>query len=196
MNAFFHFSLPIATANGTGEYPLWDFLSLNMSNSVIVSLQIPYSNKNTWFRSFKVMPRAQDSCAYVNAGFCMEVDPSNHIVKSIPSFVFGGVKEHTISASSTEAYMLGKCVLDVKVLKNALHILDNEIEPNVTPGAASVEFRKNCVLSLFYKFILATIEDKIDSKYKSAAIQYIRPVSKGSQSYDTDSSLYLSLIHI
>ena len=47
--------------------------------------------------------------------------------------------------------MLGKCVLDVKVLKNALHILDNEIEPNVTPGAASVEFRKNCVLSLFYK---------------------------------------------
>lgn len=183
-------TVTVATANGTGEYPLWDLLSLNMSNSVIVSLQIPYSNKNTWFRSFKVMPRAQDSCAYVNAGFCMEVDPSNHIVKSIPSFVFGGVKEHTISASSTEAYMLGKCVLDVKVLKNALHILDNEIEPNVTPGAASVEFRKNCVLSLFYKFILATIEDKIDSKYKSAAIQYIRPVSKGSQSYDTDSSLY------
>ena len=47
--------------------------------------------------------------------------------------------------------MLGKCVLDVKVLKNALHILGNEIEPNDTPGAASVKFRKNCVLSLFYK---------------------------------------------
>ena len=47
--------------------------------------------------------------------------------------------------------MLGKCVLDVKVLKNALRILDNEIEPNVTPGAASTTFRKNCVISLFYK---------------------------------------------
>ena len=66
--------------------------------------------------------------------------------------------------------MLGKCVLDVKVLKNALRILDNEIEPNVTPGAASTMFRKNCVLSLFYKvsnnILYIKIIDYIPKPYK------------------------------
>ena len=32
--SLFHLFIVLATVDGIGEYPLWDFLSLNMTNSV------------------------------------------------------------------------------------------------------------------------------------------------------------------
>ncbi len=40
------------------------------------------------------------------------------------------------------------------------------------------------------QFYLAILGDKVDSRYSTAAVEYIRPVSKGSQSYETIPSEY------
>ena len=39
----------------------------------------------------------QNAHAYVNAAFNMEVDPVNYVVKTYPSFVFGGIQEHAVN---------------------------------------------------------------------------------------------------
>ena len=50
----------IATsATDSKSYSLQDFLSVAMTTSVIVSMEIPFLTTNEQFKSFKVMPRAQ-----------------------------------------------------------------------------------------------------------------------------------------
>lgn len=56
-----------------------------------------------------------------------------------------------MSASATESFILGKAITDAKTLQGALQILSNEIVPNSPPVAASVKYRKELALSLFYK---------------------------------------------
>ena len=52
----------IATsATDSKSYSLQDFLSVAMTTSVIVSMEIPFLATNEEFKSFKVMPRAQVS---------------------------------------------------------------------------------------------------------------------------------------
>ena len=68
--------------DGVEQLSLWDFLKVDMTNSVsarqmylplmiihyrdqvIVSMIIPFSSENTVFRSYKIMPRAQVSGPY------------------------------------------------------------------------------------------------------------------------------------
>ena len=50
----------IATsATASKNYSLQDFLSVAMTTSLIVSMEIPFLETNEQFKSFKVMPRAQ-----------------------------------------------------------------------------------------------------------------------------------------
>ena len=56
-----------------------------------------------------------------------------------------------ISATATESFMLRKDITDADTLKGALEALSDEIEPNSPPVAASIAYRKNLALSLFYK---------------------------------------------
>ncbi|XP_019858733.1 PREDICTED: xanthine dehydrogenase/oxidase-like [Amphimedon queenslandica] len=121
----------------------------------------------------------------------MEVNPDNMLVKSLPSFVFGGINEHAISAPITESFMIGKSLKDPNTLKGALKNLANEIRPNAPPVSASPGYRKSLALSLFYKFYLEALGSaNINPLYQSGAVPYVRPVSQGSQSYSTDSSKY------
>ena len=95
----------IATsATDSKSYSLQDFLSVAMTTSVIVSMEIPFLTTNEQFKSFKVMPRAQVSgmcrcrvdrhrshaCTYirtcmhrcipVSTHTCTHMDPQMHTV--------------------------------------------------------------------------------------------------------------------
>lgn len=49
-------------------------------------------------RSFKIMPRAVNAHAYVNATFSMAVDSGNGVtITATPSIVFGGIDTHAVS---------------------------------------------------------------------------------------------------
>lgn len=59
----------IATsATASKSYSLQEFLSIAMTTSVIVSMEIPFLVTNEQFKSFKVMPRAQVCVCIVCAG--------------------------------------------------------------------------------------------------------------------------------
>ena len=65
---------------------------------MLVSIDIPFASAEVLVRSFRVMPRAENAHAYVNATFSVTVDSSNGFtVTTTPSLVFGGLNTHAVS---------------------------------------------------------------------------------------------------
>jgi xanthine dehydrogenase/oxidase len=166
-------------------YTLSDFLQVSMTTSLIVSMEIPFLKPNERMCTYKVMPRFQNAHAYVNAGFRIQFDPSSFTVTTPPTLVFGGIAEHGVTAAQTASYLNGKVLTDKDTLRNALTILEKELVPNEPPVATSPKYRKTLACSLFYKFYLSCVIDKVDVRVKSAGVPYVRPLSSGQQSYDS-----------
>lgn len=129
------------------------------------------------------MPRAQNSHAYVNAGFLVELDEG--LIQSA-RICYGGIDESFVHASATEELLVGKEFHSNDTLAEALTSLESELKPDHILPDASPEYRKNLALSLFYKFILSTCEnDEISEMYKSGGESLQRPISSGYQSTST-----------
>ena len=172
---------------------LSDFLELNMKGKIISAMLIPYYDKKTTsIETFKVMPRSQNSHAYINAGFRFTLDPKSFIVKNLPSLVFGGVSARFIHATQTERFLLGKSLKDQQTMLKAFEILNNEINPNYDPILSTSEYRKSLSVSLFYKYKLTICSGIIDDRYISAITSVIdtRPVSQAQQSFPKTPELY------
>ncbi|KAK3726979.1 hypothetical protein QZH41_014709, partial [Actinostola sp. cb2023] len=174
------------------EYTLMNFLGLDMTAKVILMVVIPKPSEpvnNVFLHTFKVMPRAQNAHAYVNAGFAVKFDSST-MKGSSYRIVYGGIGPYAMHASKTESYLAGKSLSDSSTLQGALAILDKELVPDSPKVSASVIYRKSLGLSFFYKFYLAMLGDQASSRVKSAAKPFIRPVSSGSQIFDSHPDLY------
>lgn len=172
--------------NQTTEMSVLDYLGIDMNHKVMLRISIPkLKPKKFTFRSYKIMPRSQNSHAYVNAGFLMELDDNFEKIKSF-RICFGGIDPKFTHAVNTEKFLVNQYLYDNDVIKKALIILQNEINPNWNLPDASPEFRKKLALSLFYKFILNTCpDDKIRPQYKTGGEILIRNLSSGSQFFDT-----------
>lgn len=74
-----------------------------------------------------------------------------------------------------------------ETLQQALESLKDEVRPDWILPDASPDYRKNLALSLFYRFVLNTCPPgKISSKNQSGANNLVRPLSSGSQTFETD----------
>lgn len=178
-----------SSSNSETQYSLMQFLNLDMTGKVILAVLLPVFSTDCIICTYKVMPRAQNAHAYVNAGFVAKVDKSTMTVE-IVRIVYGGIEPHAMHAVKTETFLAGKKLTDQDTLKGALSTLEQEIVPDSPPVSASKKYRKSLALSLFYKFYLTVLGDKASARVKSAAEPFIRPVSSGTQSYDTQTSEY------
>ncbi|CAH1401638.1 unnamed protein product [Nezara viridula] len=169
-----------------------EYLQTDMNKKLIVKIYLPNLDDNHYVtRSYKIMPRAQNAHAYVNAGFKVKVDKNNKFsVMEKPTLLFGGIEPSFLHAVKTEEYLTGKKLLDEITLKGALSVLESELKPDHILPDATPEFRIGLALSLFYKFILSLAPDQISAKYKSGGSLLQRPVSKGIQDFQTDSSIW------
>ncbi|XP_015777058.1 PREDICTED: indole-3-acetaldehyde oxidase-like [Acropora digitifera] len=171
------------------EYTITAFNNLDMSGKVIWAVLLPVYSNDTIMRSYKVMPRAQNSHAYVNAGFNAQMDMSSMSVKFF-SIVLGGIGPYPYHATKTEVLLKDKVLMDETTLKAALNSLAEEIVPDPSPTSASKEYRKSVAMGLFYKFYLSLLGNKASARVRSAADKFIRPVSSGIQSYDSQAKEY------
>lgn len=90
-------------------------------------------------------------------------------------------------ASETEKLLQNKDLYTNETLKSALQSLSNEIEPDWVLPDASPEYRKQLALALFYKFVLNTSPaTKIGQRRRSGGEELQRPLSSGTQTFDTD----------
>jgi xanthine dehydrogenase/oxidase len=143
-------------------------------------------NSSFVFRSYKIMPVAQNSHAYVNAAFLLKFNDSKTLIESA-NICFGGISEHFTHAEKLEKFLVGKNIYDNEVFRNAVEILKKEVEPEASVVETSVEFRKHLAISLFYKFVLKTAPaDKVKSEFKTGAELLVREISKGHQEVEVN----------
>ncbi|XP_041366429.1 xanthine dehydrogenase-like [Gigantopelta aegis] len=166
---------------------LTDFLKTDMKGKVITLAVLPtyQPSDNMYIRTFKVMPRNQNAHAYVSAGFRMQIDKAtNYTVTLKPSIVMNGISKTFNHAVLTENYLVGKQLGDPNVLKGALGMLASELIPDAS-SLTDTNYIKSLALSLFYKFVLGACDTKVSPRYKSGGANLYRPLSSGTQSYDT-----------
>ena len=61
-------------------------------------MTISFATQTSVVRSYKIMPRAVNAHAYVNATFSVMVDSGkDFVVTNSPSLVFGGIGTHAVS---------------------------------------------------------------------------------------------------
>lgn len=166
-----------------------DFLEFDMNKKVIKSIQIPRLSEDYKYETYKIMPRAQNAHALVNAGFCFKLD-SNKKVESA-TIVIGNINPQFIHATKTEEFLKGKELFNDDTLQGAFKTLEEELKPDFVLPEPEPEFRKQLSIALFFKAVLKnTPEGKLSPRNKSAGEKMVRPVSSGLQDYETNESLY------
>ncbi|XP_046360646.2 indole-3-acetaldehyde oxidase-like [Haliotis rufescens] len=186
-------TLFIGSSDGTEKsYSLIDFLNLDMKGKVILSVTLPtFPSGDVYVKTFRVTPRHQNGHAYVTAGFRLQLNRNNNFtLKTKPSLVYGGINKTLVHASNTEAFLQGKHLGDPSVLKAAIASLSAELIPDTTAGLSSPAYRKNLAICLFYKCVLGMCGEKAGSRFQSGGTNLMRPVSSGTQTYDSRKDEY------
>ncbi|CAG4933320.1 unnamed protein product [Parnassius apollo] len=183
----------LTIVNGHGfskTVSLQGFLKENMRGKIILKVLLPPLNKNYKVLSFKIMPRAQNAHAIVNAGFLYKLH-NNTVIES--RIVYGGLSPLFIRAINTEKYLIGKPLFTNETLQAALKVLSGELIVTEDPPNPSIAYRRQLALALFYKGLLTLCPPNVlHPRYRTGAIKLkeTRPVSDGRQIFDTDPSLW------
>nr|BCT26317.1 aldehyde oxidase [Euura sp. 'Pontania] len=168
---------------------LLHFLRMDMKRKLIYSINLSKLNDEHVYRSYKIMPRAQNAHAHVNAGFLFKLDANGKVLEK-PNMIIGGIRPEFLHATRTEEYLMGKNILKKSVLRAALQVLDEELNPDHVLPDYSPQFRKTLAEGLFYKFVLGIKPDKIGARLRSGATILERGVSSGKRDYDTDRNIW------
>lgn len=163
-----------------------DFVSFDMNKKLLTKVTLPsYDPLKFIFRSYKIMPRAQNAHAYVNSAFLIELNAQKTSVVSA-KICFGGIHPTFVHAEKTQAALIGKDPFDNANVQLVLNTLKGELDPDWVLPDASPEYRKELALGLFYKFILNIAPDmKTAAKFKSGGHLLERGLSSGTQVFDT-----------
>lgn len=181
--------LSVQSSNKNETVSVADYVTLDMNKKVLLNVTLPRLDAALYtFRSYKIMPRAQNAHAYVNAGFLFRIQ--NEKVESA-RICFGGINPDFIHASSTEKLVVGKDLYCNETLQAVLNSISAELRPDWVLPDASPNYRKNLAAALFYKFVLNTCPtDKVTPINISGGVQINRPISSGTQSFDTYKEKY------
>ncbi|XP_045773994.1 indole-3-acetaldehyde oxidase-like [Maniola jurtina] len=183
----------VTLAEGKGKnitMTLPEFLKVDMNGKVIINVILPPLSQCCSLKTYKIMPRAQNSHAIVNAGFLFKFRNNSQLLESA-TLVFGGISRNFIHAATTEAILIDKDPYTNETLQLVLKSLHEEIQPEENPLEPSAEYRKMLAVSLYYKAILYFCPDhKVNPIYKSGWKVFKRETSKGSQSFETDKSVW------
>ncbi|XP_017888813.1 xanthine dehydrogenase/oxidase-like isoform X2 [Ceratina calcarata] len=182
--------LHIVEASGKkSSMDLLEFLNFDMKHKLLYSVVLPALGKEYEYRSYKIMPRAQNAHAHVNAGFLFKLDGTGKVLQK-PNIIMGGINKDFLHASNTEEFLVGKSIYDKDVIREALNKLDAELRPDHVLPDYSPEFRKLLAEGLFYKFILSVKPENTNERQRSGATILERGLSSGKHEFQTDKSLW------
>lgn len=187
--------MKIASIDGfVRTYSPQQYLSLDMSQKVILSILFPKLPPNQFlFRSYKIMSRAQNAHAIVNAAFLFEFG-SNDGKMEVKScrICYGGINPQFIHAEETEKLLTGVNDFHTNdILQKAIKSLQSEIDSDSVLPDPPADYRNNLAIALFYRFFLSTApEDKVKSEYMCGRIGLERPLSTGIQTFESDEKSY------
>ncbi|RVE40636.1 hypothetical protein evm_014714 [Chilo suppressalis] len=168
------------------------FLRLNMRGKIILGAILPPQNNDYKCVTYKIMPKAQNAHAIVNAGFLFKYNTKDNVVRSA-RIVYGGLSPYFIRSNSAEKFLMGKILFQNQTLQSVIGILDKELIVTEDLPQPPSSYRKQLAISLFYKSLLSLCPTSyINPRFRSAAIRLneMRSLSTGHQEYTTFPSLY------
>ncbi|XP_045774231.1 indole-3-acetaldehyde oxidase-like [Maniola jurtina] len=176
--------------NKQSTISLLDFLKHDMKRKVILNVVLPPLSCSCEIKTYKIMPRSQNAHAIVNAGILFKFKQNDKIIEKA-TIVFGGISPNFVHAVKTEEHLVNKDPFTDETLQMALKNLQEEINPLEAPPEPSAQYRKLLALALFYKAVLSLCpEGKLNEKYRSGGEVIKRKTSKGTQTYDTDETIW------
>ncbi|XP_020244475.1 xanthine dehydrogenase-like isoform X1 [Asparagus officinalis] len=163
-------------------------------NEILLSVFLPWTREYEFVKEFKQAHRREDDIAIVNAGMrvFLEIDGSNWKIGEV-CIVYGGVAPVSFAMLKTEKFVTGMS-WEKSMIPDVLKMLREEIPVSENAPGGMVEFRKSLVLSFFFKFFLWVTQqmnergflmEGVDVSYQSAIQPYSRPLSRGTQSYES-----------
>ncbi|XP_041565468.1 indole-3-acetaldehyde oxidase-like isoform X2 [Drosophila elegans] len=166
---------------------LQSYLSDNTPKLVLGAFVLKaYPEDRYLFRSYKILARAQNVHAYVNAGFLIEWDDIQRKMVRSARICFGNIRPDYVHAENVEQLVPGKALYDPATIAQIFQQLPTSLQPEERPPEASPEYRQILACSLLYKFLLATApRERVRERYRSGGLLLERPLSSGSQSFET-----------
>ncbi|CAH0677124.1 unnamed protein product [Chilo suppressalis] len=168
------------------------YLRLDMRGKVILKIAIPPLLDNEFkIVTYKILPRAQNAHAIVNAGFLYRLKSDGKVRQS--RIIYSGLVSPSTRATLTEKFIFGKKLFTNETLQGAVRVLEQELVATPNPPEPSTEYRKRLALGLFYKSLLTLCPvEKLNTRYRSGAIKIhsTRPVSDGKQIFDTNPPMW------
>ncbi|CAN2388442.1 acting on CH or CH2 groups [Pristimantis euphronides] len=123
---------------------------------VLLSVEIPYSEKREYFSAYKQASRREDDIAIVTSGMKVIFLPDSHQVEEI-KLSYGGMAPVTAMAKETCAALVGREWND-HLLQEACRLLAKEMSLSPSAPGGMVEFRQTLTLSFFFKFYLTVLK--------------------------------------
>nr|CAD7445654.1 unnamed protein product [Timema bartmani] len=168
-----------------------EFMKIDMNHKLVTQVTLRPLEQTYKFMSYKIMPRAKNVHAIVNAGFLFNLSSDgNGTVVGRPNIVYGGIHPSFVNATATESYLNGKCLFAQETLNGLMESLEQEIQPDHVLPDMTPKYRKELTKSLIYKCLLNLAAGKVKSENKSGGTILQRNVSSGVQTFQTDTSLY------
>uniref|UniRef100_A0A1B0GL14 Xanthine dehydrogenase n=2 Tax=Lutzomyia longipalpis TaxID=7200 RepID=A0A1B0GL14_LUTLO len=180
-------SLTITDASGNEQIMSpQDFLSVDMDKKVITRISMPQLVPNRHqFRSYKITDRAQNATFLMNAGFLLQMDTGSSVVVS-SRIVYGDVNPNFIHATAVESYLNGKDLFDNATIQGVVSRIKSSFMFYSTLLSTSPEFRGRLAIGLFYRAVLSLApSSRVRPSYQSGITPILRPISSGTQTYDT-----------
>ncbi|CAK9809030.1 Xanthine dehydrogenase [Anthophora quadrimaculata] len=155
---------------------------------ILLSIQIPFTEKNQYFVAYKQARRRDDDIAIVNMALNVFFKPETNIVDKA-YLAFGGMAPTTVLARKTCETIIGR-KWDNDLLETVYDSLLNELPlPDSVPGGM-VKYRKSLTLSLFFKGFLH-VAKKLQAALDCQVLpKEIRSADEGFHSKKPNSSQY------
>ncbi|CAG2060644.1 unnamed protein product [Timema podura] len=129
-----------------------EFMKIDMNHKLITQVALRPLEQTYKFMSYKIMPRAKNVHAIVNAGFLFNLSSDgNGTVVERPNIVYGGINPSFVHATATESYLNGKCLFAQETLDGLMESLEQEIQPDHVLPDMTPKYRKELTKSLIYK---------------------------------------------
>ncbi|PNT74501.1 hypothetical protein BRADI_1g15800v3 [Brachypodium distachyon] len=163
-------------------------------DELLLSVMLPWTRQFEYVKEFKQAHRREDDIALVNAGMRVHIrEAEGKWIVSDVSIVYGGVAAVPLTATKTENFLTGK-KLDSGLLDETFGLLKEDIPLAENAPGGMVEFRSSLTLSFFFKFFLyvthemnikGLLKDEMHAANLSAIQSYTRPVTVGTQDYES-----------
>ncbi len=119
-------------------------------DELLLSITIPFTDKNEYFHAYKQSKRRDDDIAIVNAAIYLMLEEGiiSHIIMS-----YGGMAPTTIMAKETMTFLKGK-PWSAAVIEEAFGKLIEDMPLSPDAPGAMVRYRQSLALSFLFKFYL------------------------------------------